>query len=455
MKIVKKPEWAVNAVNIPSGSVIYIAGNAATPQVLLRQLAADQDIRDVDAVSLLLLGDISELFSRENCQRIRHRIIFNGPHSREAMNKGWASYQLIHLSDVPNQVKRYIKPTIVMMTVSGPDNGGNYSYGTTVEGVMAAVESAKANGGLVIAERNASMPFILGTTIHQSQIDFLIDTNYDLPPSPVHTADERAQRIGDLIAELYIKDGCTIQYGIGEVPEAVTDAIIRKGVKDLGIHTELFADAMRGLVEKGIVTNKYLPHNFSISSIFLARDREGYQWLDFNSSVQSRPSNRTNDVTFIAQKPNMISINSAMGADLHGNIWADSLNAREIYSGIGGQVDFIRGSYLSEGGTPIIAMKSTTDKGQSKILDMSPPGITTTAIPADPVVIVTENGAFDPRGLTIGEHVVGIAHLAAEEFKEDLLRKIYDSGVFYKPGDALKDVFSKGFISYDQVFGRK
>lgn len=454
MKIVKKVEWAVNSTNIPPGSIIYIAGNAATPQVLLRQLAADTSIRDVDTLSLLLLGDIAGLFSKESCERIRHRIIFNGPHSRQAMNRGWARYQLLHLSDIPNQLHRYIKPNVVFMTVSGPDNGGNYSYGTTVEGLEAAVKAAKASGGIVIAERNASMPFVLGTTIHQSQIDYLIDTNYELPPSPVHTADERATKIGNLIATLFIKDGCTLQYGIGEVPEAVTQAIIRKGVKDLGIWTELFSDAMRNLVEKGIVTNKYLSHGFSVSSIFLANSKEGYQWLDFNSSVQSRPSNRTNNVMMIAQQPNMISINSAIGADLHGNIWADSLNAREIYGGIGGQVDFIRGSYQSEGGIPIIAMKSTTEKGQSKIMDKSPQGITATAIPADPVVIVTENGAFDPRGLTIAEHAVGIAHLAADEFKEELLREIYDSKVFYKPREALKDVHRKGFISYEDACGR-
>lgn len=452
MKIVKRVEKAINSSTIKPGSVIYIGGNAATPQVLLKQLAIDSSIKDVQTLSVLLLGDIAELFSKEACERIKHRIIFNGPHSREAMNCGWARYQLIHLSDIPKQLKDYIKPNVVLTSVSGPDNGGNYSLGTTVEGVKAAVESARATGGIVIAERNANMPFVLGTTIHESDIDFLIDTNYDLPESPVHTPDERSRRIGDLIAELYIEDGTTLQYGIGEVPEAVTDAIVRKGVKDLGIYTELFADAMRSLVEKGIVTNKHLRNNFSVSSIFLAGSKKGYEWLDFNSSIQSRPCSQTNNVMFISQQPKMTAINGAIGVDLHGNIWADSLNARQIYSGIGGQADFLRGSYLSEGGVPIIAMKSTTDKGQSKIVDMCPQGITTTAIAADPVVIVTENGAFNPRGLTIAEHAVGIAHLAAKEYRDQLLKKIYDSKAFHKPQLALKEVVKKGFISYDDVF---
>ena len=455
MKIVKRVERVINADIIKSGSIIYIAGNAATPQVLLKQMARDTDIRDVETLSILLLGDIKELFSEEACSRIRHRIIFNGPHSREAMNNGWARYQLIHLSDVPKQLKEYIKPNVVLLTVSGPDNGGNYSLGTTVEGVQAAIESALVNKGLVIAERNANMPFVLGTTIHESKIDYLIDTNYELPESPVHTPDERSKKIGDLIAELYIDDGSTLQYGIGEVPEAVTNAIVRKGVRDLGIYTELFADAMRTLVQKGIVTNKYLRNSFSVSTIFLAGSKEGYDWLDFNSSVQSRPSSQTNKIMFISEQPGMISINSAIGADLHGNIWADSLDARQIYSGIGGQADFMRGSYLSKGGGPIIGMKSTTDDGQSKILDMCPMGITTTAIAADPVVIVTENGAFNPRGLTIAEHAVGIAHLAEERYKEALLKKIYESKSFHKPRAALKDVVKKGFISYDDVFSGK
>jgi acyl-CoA hydrolase len=452
MKKISRVEEVINPDIIKPGSVIYTAGNAASPQVLLRQLASDSRIRDVELLSILLLGDIADLFSEEACGRIKHRIMFNGPHSREAMNNGLASYQLMHLSDIPKQLRHYIKPNIVFMQVSGPDKGGNYSFGTTVEGVKAAVESAKGEKGLVIAEHNKQMPFVLGTTIHQNDIDFIIETDYELPVSPVHEPDERAMRIGRLIAELFIKDGSTLQYGIGEVPEAVTTAIINKGVKDLGIYTELFSDAMRTLVEKGIVNNRFLRNNFAISSIFLSGEKEGYDWLDYNSSVQSRPSDQTNNIMYIAAQPRMTAINSAMGVDLHGNIWADSLDARIIYSGIGGQVDFLRGSYLSDGGTPIIAMKSTTDKGFHKIMNKCPEGITTTAIAADPIVIVTEHGAFNPRGLNVAEHAIGIAHLAAPEQREILLRAIYESKAFYKPKQALRGSSPKGFVGYEQVF---
>jgi len=455
MKRVEKVEDIINSTYLSPGKMIYCSGNAATPQVLLKQIIKDESIKNIEILSILLLGDIKEVFSKEVCSRITHRIIFSGEYSRKALNEGYASYQLMHLSDIPNQIKNYLQPDIVLLSVSGPDHGGNYSYGTTVEGVQAAVDTVKENGGIVIAERNAQMPFVLGSTIHESQIDFIIDTDYSLPISPVHKPDKTAEKIGKLVAELYIEDGSTLQYGIGEVPEAVTDAIIKKGVKDIGIYTELFADAMRKLVTAGIVTNKYQDVNFSTSTIFLSVDKEGYDWLDYNSSIQSRPCNITNNVLNIARQHKMIAINSAIGVDLHGNIWADAMQGQQVYSGIGGQSDFLRGSYQAKKGFGIIAMKSTTEKGISKINDLCPAGITTTAIPADPVIIVTEYGAFNPKGLNIAEHAVGIAHLAEPETREMLLKYIFDSKAYYKPQIALKDGSPKGFIAYDEIFSEE
>lgn len=451
MKIIKEASEAINPGILKQGSVIYTAGNAATPQTLLKQLIVDSSIKDVELISVLLLGKIDGLFNKENCQRIKHRVIFSGPHSRNALNKGLATYQVMHLSNIPHQVKNYLKPNVVFVSVSGPDKGGNYSLGTTVEGLQAAIQFAKSNGGIVIAEKNKKMPFILGTTIDESNIDFLIETDYPLPVIPYHHPDETASRIGRILTELYITDGSTLQYGIGKVPEAVTNAIIDKGVKDIGIYTELFTDSMQKLIEKRIVTNRYSDVNCSISSIFLAKDESGYNWLDFNSSVQSRPCNFTNSILRIAQQHKMIAINSAIGVDLHGNVWADSLKGRQIYSGIGGQADFLRGSILSKEGHGIIAMESTTNKGISKIIDMCPEGITTTAIAADPVIIVTENGAFNPMGLNLVEHAIGIAHLAEHKNKEELLRKIYDSPEFYKSRAALSDKIPKGFTPYSEI----
>ena len=453
VKRIQNPEEVVNAKVIKPGSRIYAAGNAATPQRLLAVLAADDGIRQIELIGLLLLGDIDALFSEASCRRITHRVIFNGPASREATNQGRAKYQLLHLSDIPRQVQHHLKPNVAMISVNGPDNGGNYSLGTTVEAVLAAVETVKRNGGVVIAERNSRMPFVLGGTIPGEMIDYLFDTDYALPVSPVKPPDEAARRIGQIIARHFVRDGATLQYGIGQVPEAVTDAILVKGVKDLGIHTELFADAMQRLVEVGAVTNRHtFTHtNFAMACIFLASSQEGYDWLDYNSSVQSRPCDYTNNILNIARQPGMVAINGAIGVDLHGNIWADSLQARKIYSGVGGQSDFLRAASLSRGGVPIIALKSTTANGTSKIVDKCPEGITTTAIAADQVVIVTEHGAFDPRGLAFSERAVAIAHLAERQVREQLLKAIYDSPEWHHPAEALKDGVPKGVIPYEKL----
>lgn len=461
MKEIFHVENVINNKIIKPGSVIYTAGNAATPQLLLKQLGDDHSIQHVALYSVLLLGDqIDSLFTEERCRELTHRVIFNSHLTREAVNKGWAKYHPMHLSEIPKYARHSEGFDVVLLSVAGPDNGGCYSLGTTVEGVMAAIESAKSKGGIVIAERNNKMPFVLGTTIPTDMIDYLVNSNYDLPVSPVKEPDETAQKIGDIIASLFIEDGSknspgsTLQYGIGEVPEAVTNSIINKGVRDLGIHTELFAGAMRKLVEKGIVTNKWQKTvNFSVASIFLAEDRNGYDWLHYNSKIQSRPSDYTNSIFKIAEHPKMISINSAIGIDLHGNIWADSLDARKIYSGVGGQTDFIRGAQYSEGGVAIIALKSTTGNGISKIVNRCPAGITTTAIPADQVIMVTEYGAFDPRRLSLGERAVGIAQLANPETREVLLKIIRDDPAFHDPGGTIhKGV--PGFIPYEKAIER-
>ena len=460
MRIVNNVDDAINPSTLKPGSVIYCAGNASTPQVLLEQLGADTAIKDVEMYGVLPLGErIAGCFTKERCQDITHRVIFNSAMSRGAVNQGWAKYHPMHLSEIPKNIRRGIMPNVVLASVAGPDHGGNYSLGTTVEGILQAIHTCKERGGTVIVERNKRMPFVLGTTISTREIDYLIDTNYALPSSPVKEPDELANKIGEIIAALYIKDGSkdepgsTLQYGIGEVPEAVTSAILRRGIKDLAIHTELFASAMIKLVKQGVVTNKWKDAiDFSVSSIFLAENQKDYDWLDFNSSVQSRPCDYTNSVFHIAEMPRMVTINSAMGVDLHGNIWADSMDARKIYSGVGGQADFIRGAQYSKGGVAIIAMKSHTEKGVSKIVDRCPAGITTTAIPADQVILVTEQGTLDPRHLSLGERAVGIAHLAAPEEREKLLQVIHDDPAFHKPKGIPRNRIL-GFTSYEQAVG--
>ena len=288
----------------------------------------------------------------------------------------------------------------------------------------------------MLAERNARMPFVLGTTIPADAIDYLLDTDYPLPLSPVHSPDETARRIGEIIAALCIRDGSgnepgsTLQYGIGEVP----DAVIR-------------------LAQHGAVTNRWKRIVFSVSSIFLSGTAEGYACLDYNSSVQSRPCDYTNSVFRIAEQPRMVAVNSAIGVDIQGNIWADSLDARKIYSGVGGQSDFIRGAQHSEGGVAIIAMKSTTASGLPKVVERCPAGITTTAIPADQVILVTEYGAFDPRGRSLGERGVGIAHLAPPVQREHLLQVIANDPAFHWRDRTARGGVP-GLTRYEEAVGR-
>ncbi|OGR04819.1 MAG: acetyl-CoA hydrolase [Deltaproteobacteria bacterium RIFOXYA12_FULL_61_11] len=434
-------DQAINPRVLRPGSVVYTTGNAATPAVLLRRLAEDTSLKRLDLFGILLLGEgLEPLFSEATCRRITHRVIFASHLTRQAVNRGWAKYHPMHLSQVPANLARSRGLDAALISVAGPDNGGNYSLGTTVEAVLAAIHVVKQRGGVVIAERNATMPFILGTTIPESAIDYLVDTSYPLPATPVHRPDEAARRIGTQIASTFLHDGSgtvpgsTLQFGIGEVPEAVTEAIVARGFRDLGIHTELFSSGMIRLVQAGCVSNRWKRGiNFSVSSIFLAEDTAGYAWFNLNSSVQSRPCDYTNSVFKIAEQPNMVAINSAIGVDLHGNVWADSLAARSIYSGVGGQSDFLRGVQYSPGGVAIIALKATTATGISKIVDKAPAGITTTATPSDRVVLVSEYGIFDPQRLSIGERAVAIAHLAEPQSRDNLLRLITDSPEFHKP----------------------
>ncbi len=157
MKIIREPGEAVNASILKPGSRAYVAGNAGTPQVLLRHIASDESIRDIDLIHVLLLGELEDLFTRACCERITHRVIFNGPLTRHAANAGWAMYQLMHLSEIPRQLEEHLQPDTAIISVSGPDNGGNYSLGTTVEAIPSAIKSVRSKGGVVIAERRYQM----------------------------------------------------------------------------------------------------------------------------------------------------------------------------------------------------------------------------------------------------------------------------------------------------------
>jgi acyl-CoA hydrolase len=237
-----------------------------------------------------------------------------------------------------------------------------------------------------------------------------------------------------LITEHFIRDGVTLQTGIGKIPDAVVSVIKDAAPHDLGVQTELYGDGLMMLQQAGIVTNRKKTANMGYSTTSLVMgSRALYDYVHMRSGVQMRPCTYTNAMDTIRLNRPFVSINTAIGVDLYGNVWADFIDPRRYYSGVGGQPDFIRAINEPMIGAPIIAMKSMTDKGESKIVPMHPPGISLTASGYDGVVLVTEYGLADLRGLTLGGKALAIASIAHPRFREDFLRRLHDDPLITKP----------------------
>jgi acyl-CoA hydrolase len=257
-------------------------------------------------------------------------------------------------------------------------------------------------------------------------------------------------RIGELITRHFIKDGVTLQVGIGKIPDAVVGTIRDAQYKDLGVQTELYGDGLMLLEQEGIVTNRKKKANLGYSTTSLIMgSRELYDFVHMRAGVQMRPSSYTNSAETIRKNSPFISVNTAIGVDLLGNVWADFIDPRRYYSGVGGQPDFIRALNDEAYGTPIIAIKSITRRGESKITKLHPPGIGLTASAFDGVVIVTEYGIADLRGLTTGEKAMAIARIAHPRFSEDFQRYVFEDQLFTKPTGYSLDKIPKGVILYD------
>jgi acyl-CoA hydrolase len=331
------------------------------------------------------------------------------------------------------------------MKVSQHPHTGEYSLGLSVEALHTAIDHAD----IVIAELDASMPFTHGQSlVDESSIDFIIRDGvrpvYDFDPPDFDNLPQEEKRIGALITEHFVKEGATIQVGIGKIPDAVVSTIREAKIKDLGVQTELYGDGLMLLQRDGIVTNRKKKANMGYSTTTLIMgSRELYDYVHMRSGVQMRPSSYTNATETIRANRPFISINTAMGIDLFGNVWADFIDPRRYYSGVGGQPDFIRAVNEPAVGTAIIAMKSITNKGESKIVGMHPPGISLTASAYDGFVLVTEFGIADLRGLTLGNKALAIASISHPSVREVFLKNICDDPLFTKPHD-----FSPGKVPY-------
>ncbi|MGB5749479.1 MAG: acetyl-CoA hydrolase/transferase C-terminal domain-containing protein, partial [Desulfobacterales bacterium] len=382
---------------------------------------------------------------------------FSGGEVRKAANEGRAYYLPCTLANLASLIGkgRTFEPDVVFLKVRQSDITGEYSLGLSVEALHTAIDHAE----VVIAELDPSMPFTQGQSVVDAQsIDFIIEAGvkpvYDFAIPDFDNLSPQEKRIGELIANHFIEDGITLQVGIGKIPDAVIGTIKNGCYKDLGIQTELYGDGLMLLEQEGIVTNRKKKANLGYSTTSLIMgSRELYDFVHMRTGVQMRPSAYTNSAETVRQNSPFISVNTAIGVDMLGNVWADFIDPRRYYSGVGGQPDFIRALNDRVYGTPIIAMKSLTNKGESKITRLHPPGISLTASAYDGVVIVTEYGVADLRELTSGEKALAVASIAHPRFRDNLLRSVVDDPLFTKPIGFSLDRIPRGVRMYDGRIG--
>jgi len=429
----------------------YVGSNAAVPTASIEALteaikAGSPKLPFLRMVHLLTQGPVP--YVAQGLQdRVMAYSIFSGGPVRKAANEGRAFYlpcTLANLDTLIGKGQKY-EPDVVLMKVSRHPHTGEYSLGLSVEALHTAIDHAR----IVIAELDSSMPFTQGQSlVDETSIDFIIQAGvkpvYDFDPPEFNNLSTEEQRIGTLITEHFIKAGATIQVGIGKIPDAVVSTIRDAKIRDLGVQTELYGDGLMLLQKEGIVTNRRKKANMGYSTTALIMgSRELYDYVHMRSGVQMRPSSYTNAMETIRANRPFISINTAMGVDLFGNVWADFIDPRRYYSGVGGQPDFIRAVNEPSIGAAVIAMKSTTHKGDSKIVRMHPPGISLTASAYDGFVLVTEYGIADLRGLTLGGKALAIARISHPTVRDTFLKEIWDDPLFTKPHD-----YSLGAVPY-------
>ncbi len=398
---------------VRSGMRVFIHGAAATPTPLLDALAARTDLEDVETIHLHLEGHVA---IAEN-PGIRPNSLFTGPSMRKAVDEGRADFTPIFLSDIPSYLER-TKLDAALLQLSPPDSHGFCTLGTSVDTALAASRNAR----VIIAEINEQMPRTHGNTL--VPVDSIAAFIHTDRPIVIHEAaapNAVEQAIGGHIAPL-VPDGATLQMGIGAIPNAVLALLFDK--RELGIHTEMFSDRVVDLVEAGVITNRRKKvHPGRITTSFVVGSQRLYDFVDDNPFVEFYPCDHTNDTAVIRKNDKVVAVNSAIEVDLSGQVVADSIGHR-IYSGIGGQMDFMRGAALSPGGVPIIALPATTSKGISRITPTLKAGGGVVTTRGHVHWIVTEYGAVDLWGKSLRERAEALISIAHPEFRQELRREI-------------------------------
>ena len=422
----RTPEQAISTIR--RGDKVFIGSGAAEPQVLVKALIDSAGrLADTRIMHIMTLG-VAPYTEEKFTDQFRHNAFFIGANTRQAVAQGRADYTPVFLSEIPALFRHgQIPIDVALIQVSPPDKHGFCSYGVSTDVVKAASESSLK----VIAEINPRMPRALGDCfINMDEIDLAIPVDVPLLYSHRERADEVARRIGKNIASL-IEDGSTLQMGIGTIPDSVLHYLTDK--KDLGIHTEMFSDGFMELVEKGVINNsKKTLHKGKTVASFCIGSQSLYDYVDNNPAIEFHPTEYTNDPFIVCQHERMCAINSAIEVDLTGQVCADSLGSM-FYSGIGGQIDFVRGASRSKGGKPIIAMPSTAKNDTISRISVNlkeGAGVVTTR--GDVHYVVTEWGVAYLHGRNIRERAMSLINIAHPKFRKKLLEGAKKLNYVYK-----------------------
>ncbi|WP_434953196.1 acetyl-CoA hydrolase/transferase family protein [Shewanella sp. HL-SH4] len=414
---------ALEAVSlIENGETIWTHSMGATPKLLLDALAVHALNRH-DLTLLQLHTEGAESLSDPRLKaHLRHRCFFGGVPTRLLLQQGDADYVPIFLSEVPKLFRsgeQHIDTAIIQ--VSPPDKHGICSLGISVEATLAACQMA----GKIIAHINPMMPRTHGDGfVHYQKFAAVYEQSMVLPQHPLAVSDPISSAIGKNVAKL-VRDGDCLQMGIGSIPDAVLSCLTEH--RDLGVHTELFSDGVLNLVESGAINNsRKKVHPDKLVTGFTLGSQRLYDFVDDNPSVIFMDIEQVNDTAIIRKNPNVMAINSALQVDISGQVCADSLGT-SIYSGVGGQMDFIRGAALSEGGRSVIALPSTAAKGTiSRIATVLSPGAGVVTTRAHVHYIVTEYGIANMRGKSLRERARALIDIAHPDFREQLCQETFD-----------------------------
>jgi acyl-CoA hydrolase len=405
---------------IKSNDRIFLSGNAATPLLLTNALAQRApELSNVEVNHVLLFGD-DPLSKPGMTHHFRHNSLFVGPGDRQSIADGISDYVPVHLSQIPSLFcDEYIPLDVALIHISPPDAHGFMSFGVECAASKAAAENAK----IIIAQVNECMPRTLGDVfIHVSRVNKIVECSIPILELRPTTATDVETKIADSITRV-IEDGATLQLGIGGIPDAVLARI--EGKQHLGIHTEMISDGVVEAIEKGIITSqKKTLHPGKVIATFVMGTKRLYDYVHNNPLFELHPCDYTNNPFIIAQNDKMVAINSCIEVDITGQVCSDSIGAK-IYSGFGGQVDFIRGAANSKGGKPIIALPSTTKHGTlSRIVPQLKPGAGVVTSRADVHYVVTEYGIASLHGKNLHQRAEALIAIAHPTFRSELEKSL-------------------------------